>query len=78
VEAHDEALHHFRRYEYQGLRRVLHGAGFRRAASLVRHELDAADGLAVASPDFCRSSRVARETPSVIPKARFFLPCRPP
>jgi SAM-dependent methyltransferase len=26
--AHDEALHHFRRYEYHGLRRVLHGAGF--------------------------------------------------
>jgi ubiquinone/menaquinone biosynthesis C-methylase UbiE len=26
--AHDEALHHFRRYEYHGLRRVLHEAGF--------------------------------------------------
>jgi ubiquinone/menaquinone biosynthesis C-methylase UbiE len=26
--AHDEALHHFRRYEYHGLRRVLHQAGF--------------------------------------------------
>jgi SAM-dependent methyltransferase len=26
--AHDEALHHFRRYEYRGLRRVLHQAGF--------------------------------------------------
>lgn len=26
--AHDEALHHFRRYEYAGLRSLLHGAGF--------------------------------------------------
>jgi ubiquinone/menaquinone biosynthesis C-methylase UbiE len=26
--AHDEALHHFRRYEYRGLWRVLHQAGF--------------------------------------------------
>lgn len=26
--AHDEALHHFRRYEYSGLRRILHTNGF--------------------------------------------------